>query len=270
MRFIMTLSVVFILLLNAKPTPIDFNASYKNSISNQTSTSNVDSPVVGASSKYIYPADKKRIDLTIPIIIVLFLLMMVGIVFIPRDKDEKVIEDLQLDALRYAFEHKYLPLWLFDNPFNIINYLLDYREEGIFKWWNMLRNDPIAYQVLDAKLDMDDVAVFYTVKENVGYMIIKMPKPKIYGDSYYIGLIVPQERPLTKTRYFTLEYVLDKYNQPTTNLFEKTVNNDYRDYGYVVEPRTDLFEELIERIYTGNMQLPKFIQEQEKRSELLK
>jgi len=244
-------------ILNANPASIDFNVPYKSSASNQTLTSNVDSPTIGASSKYIYPADKKRIDLTIPIIIVLFLFMMIGIAFLPRDKDEEVIEDLKLGDLRYAFEHKYLPLWLFDNPFNIINYLLDYREEGIFKWWNMLRNDPIAYRVLDAKLDMDDVAVFYTVKENVGYMIIKMPQPKIKGDSYYIGLIVPQERPLTKTRYFSLEYAIDKNNNPTTNLFERTVDNTCVDYGNIVDQRVDLFEKFLELIFIESYKLPK-------------
>ena len=265
MRVISILTLLLIMLLNASPKPMEF-VPYQSSVSENISTSKV-KPANSYHPKYTDFVVEKKTDFTIPILLLLSLLMMIGIGLLVKGDNEGVTEEQPLRDLRYAFEHIYLPLWLFDNPFNILNYLLDYREEGIYKWWNILRADPIAYGVLESELDIEGIAVFYTVKDNVGYVIVKMPQPKKQGDSYYLGLIVPQERPLSRTRYFSLEYAVDKDNNPTTNLFERTVNDNYMDYGNIVTPRIDLFEEMLELIFTESYKLPKNNSLQNRKSE---
>ena len=266
MNITIILSIILSVLLSATPIPIDFNTSYEKPAPKEVLISDIEYPTI---QPYTYAKDEKKIDLTIPILIVLFILMMVGIGFIPRDEiEEEQIETSRPSDLRYAFEHKYLPVWLFDNPFNVMNFLLDYQEEGIYKWWNIMRNDLTTYNVLDERLYMKDVAVFYTVEENVGYMIVKMPRPKIKGDSYYLGLIVPQEKPLTETRYFTLEYENYEDGKSITNLFERTVNDKFINYGHLVEPRIDRFKDLLEQVYTKEYKFPKESLLKQKKGEL--
>ena len=261
MRYL-TLIFVMIMTLSAEAPVSNKSTSIGNTQMEKTSTNQnleKDSFAKWANQpKYVeqYKPIEKKTDFTIGIIVMLFIILVTGMGMVQyylnrninNNEEEGIENNLSLGRLRYAFEHKYLPFWMFDNPFNIVTFLMDYREGGIEKWWNIIGKDPETYGTTFEELNVDEVIVFYDHKDNVGFTVIKMPKPVQEGDCYYIGMIVPLEKPLTNSRYITLEYGITDDNKPTTFLCEWRMDGMHKNYGNIVEPRIDLFRDSLDAL----------------------
>ena len=153
----------------------------------------------------------------------------------PEDAMQKI-------SLRTVFEHDHLPKWFLGDPFNIVRYLVDYQEESIERWLENLINSDTDHILINDILSIDNIAVFYDYIDGVGYTIIKMPKPNRQEECFYIGLVVPDNKPLGMSRYITLEYKGDLVGNINSSLCEWTHDDTHLSYKSEVPARIDSFK----------------------------
>jgi len=174
--------------------------------------------------------------------IVGILAILIYIVISDLSSDDQVVASSGLISHRYAFEHKYYKLLLFDDPYSLFQRVVDYGEGAVIGAWNNIGiNVPYELASID-KLHGDQLATFIHKHKDTFFITIKMPKPQRQTECYYIGLILPKINIIENVRYITLE---QGSNSTNTCLKEWTNKGEQILLSESITPRTDVFEQLL-------------------------
>ena len=156
--------------------------------------------------------------------------------------DDQAVASSGLISHRYAFEHKYFKLLLFDDPYSLFQRFVDYGEGAVIGAWNNIGvNVPYELVSID-KLHSDQLATFIHKHKDTFFVTIKMPKPQRQNECYYIGLILPNKNIIESVRYITLEQGTDA---TSTCLNEWTNKGIQISLAESIIPRIDVFEQLL-------------------------
>ncbi len=159
--------------------------------------------------------------------------------------DDYEVVNSGLMSHRYAFEHKYFKLLLFDDPYNLFQRFMDYGEGAVIGAWNNIGvNVPNELARVDA-LYSDELATFIHKQNETFYITIKMPKPKKATECYYIGLIFPDKNIIENVRYIMLIKEVNEHGEERTVLGEWTNKDKYIALSEGITPRTDVFEQVL-------------------------
>ena len=243
MRHILLIITLVIMSIASTFTPIQYVPEQNSSIDINVSQSNFISNIPEES----YSLNEDRnINYAYFIIIAIIVAMLFRKEFLQnaniKQVNKKVIQNI---SLRTVFEHDHLPKWFLNDPFNIVRYLVDYQEESIERWLKNLINSDTDNILVNDILNINDIAVFYDYIDGVGYTIIKMPKPDKQEDCFYIGLIVPDNKPLGTSRYITLEHRVNRTGNTSSSLCEWTHDDTHLCYKSEVTARIDSFKDAL-------------------------
>ena len=155
--------------------------------------------------------------------------------FMEKSTEEKLVKKRMISH-RAAFEHRYFKLLLFNDPSLLFKRLLDDKESAVVSIWNDIGvTEPDELSEI-TKLYSSELVLFIHKESNDHVVIIKMPKPVVDNDCYYLALFFPQKMTIDNVRYLML-----LKDENSTVLAEWSHRGEYIEHIKGITPRIDYF-----------------------------